>query len=351
MRLMRWLSVMLLALSLGASLAACGGEPEEAGDGDAAGEMSDEGAADAEAGDDAAGDDAAAEEAGAAEGDATAGEAMAPGDLGTSENPIVMSFVPSGETEEVMTGSDEISKLLEAETGLSVKSNVATSYAAVIEAMGAGQAQVGWLNTFSYILANQKSGVKPILVVERFGSTAYASLIITRADSGIESLADLKGSKFCRPDPLSTSGWIIPSVDLAAAGLDPETDLEIVDSGNHDAVVTAVYNGDCDAGAVYDDARTGLEEEFPDVMEVVSVIHTSADIPNDNVSVTADLPEALAARLSAGLMAIGETEEGAAAFETAYGIEKLVPADDAFYDDFRATLDQAGVDVEDLAKE
>ena len=350
MKLMRWLSVMLLALSLGASLAACGGESEEAGEGDSAGEMVDEGASDAAAGDEAAIEDESATEDGA-EGDMAEGEAMAPGDLGTPENPIIMSFVPSGETEEVMTGSDEISKLLEAETGLSVTSNVATSYAAVIEAMGAGQAQVGWLNTFSYILANQKSGVRPILVVERFGTTAYASLIITRADSGIESLADLKGTKFCRPDPLSTSGWIIPSVDLKAAGLDPETDLEVIDSGNHDAVVTAVYNGDCDAGAVYDDARTGLEEEFPDVMAMVTVIHTSADIPNDNVSVTADLPEALVAKLSAGLMAIGATDEGAAAFETAYGIEKLVPADDAFYDDFRATLDQAGVDVEDLAKE
>jgi len=269
-------------------------------------------------------------------------------DVGTPENPLVMSFVPSGEQADVVTGSDAISELLEAETGLTVSSNVATSYAAVIEAMGAGNAHVGWLNTFSYILANQKHGVEPVLVAERFGSTSYASILITRSDSGIDSLDDLAGVKFCRPDPLSTSGWIVPSVMLQAAGVDLDA-MEIIDSGNHDGVVAAVYNNDCDAGAVYDDARTGLEDEYGDVMEAVAVIATSDDIPNDNVSVISELPEEVVEKLVSGLIAISESEAGAEALKTTYGIEKFSSTDDSFYDDFRATLDQAGVDIEALA--
>ncbi len=358
MKQLRWLAVLLLALTLGATTVACG-PAEDAEEGETTGEMSDESMDDAASDEDMAGDEEMSDEGMAEEEDSDeagadddkADEGMADGELGSADNPIIMSFVPSGETEEVVTGSDEISALLEEETGLSVTSNVATSYAAVIEAMGAGQAHVGWLNTFSYILANQKFGVQPALVAERFGLTTYASIIITRADSGIESLEDLAGVTFCRPDPLSTSGWIIPSVDMKAAGLDPDADLEIVDSGNHDGVVTAVYNGDCDAGAVYDDARTGLEEEYPDVMDALTVIHTSDDIPNDNVSVIAEMPADLVARLADGLIAISQTEEGAAALESAYGIEMLAKTDDAFYDDFRATLDQAGVDYEELVEE
>jgi phosphonate transport system substrate-binding protein len=273
------------------------------------------------------------------------------GDLGTEANPIVMSFVPSGETEEITAGSDEIRDLLEAETGLQFDTNIATSYAAVIEALGADNAHVAWLPTLSYILANEKFGVTPILVVGRYGSTSYASQIITRADSGITTLADLKGKSFCRPDALSTSGWVVPSVLLAAEGVQ-EADLSnVVDAGGHDGVVKAVYNGDCDAGATFVDARKDVEDELADVSTQIVVIGTSADIPNDNVSVTASLPPEIVEQIRTGLTALLASEAGAAALATVYGVETLEPADDTFYDGFRVTLDKAGVDVSGLINE
>jgi phosphonate transport system substrate-binding protein len=293
----------------------------------------------------------AAEEA-AEEAEEPAEEAPAEeGAVGTAENPLVMSFVPSGETEAIITGGETIGQMLAEETGLVVETNVATSYAAVIEAMGAGNTHVAWLNTFSYMLANERFGVQPLLVVGRFGTTTYAGQIITRADSGIETLDDLVGTTFCRPDPLSTSGWIIPSLTMKAAGVD-ETDLgEIIDANGHDGVVTAVYNGDCDAGAVYVDARGAVEEDYPDVKDVIVVIDTSADIPNDNVSVIADLPAEIVAAIRDGLLTIADTEPGLEALDTVYNVEELETVDDAFYDDFRATLDAAGVNVSELAGE
>jgi phosphonate transport system substrate-binding protein len=286
-----------------------------------------------------------------AEADAAAAARAAAGlgpAIGTAENPLVMSFVPSGELEEIVAGSDAVRDLLEKETGLDIETNVATSYAAVIEAMGAGNAHAAWLPTISYIIAQDKFGVRPILVVGRFGSTSYASQIITRADSGITSLADLKGMTFCRPDPLSTSGWIIPMVVLKANGV-AETDLgKIVDSGGHSGVVTAVYNGDCDAGATFVDARGDIEQDFPDVKTKVVVLDTSDAIPNDNVSVIAELPEETASQLSRGLLAIAGTDEGLEALKTVYGVETLEPIDDTFYDDFRATLTAAGMDPAQL---
>ena len=75
----------------------------------------------------------------------------------------------------------------------------------------------------------------------RFGSPVYYGQIFVRTDSGITELADLAGKTFCRPDPLSTSGWIIPSITLKAAGVDPDTDLaQVVDAGSHDAAVAGV---------------------------------------------------------------------------------------------------------------
>ena len=119
-------------------------------------------------------------------------------------------------------------------TGLKIKTVVATEYAGVIEAMCNGQAQMGALNTFGYILASSRKCADVALVSVRNNSTSYKGQIITKADSGIKKLTDLKGKTFCRPDPLSTSGWIIPSITLKANGINPDTDLKVVDVGGHD---------------------------------------------------------------------------------------------------------------------
>jgi len=276
----------------------------------------------------------------------------APLQLGTEENPIVWSFVPSGEMERVAGGAEAVADLLHEETGLYFETNVATEYAGVIEAMCSDppEAHMGSLATFSYVLAADRGCAEAELVSVRFGSPTYNGQIIVRADSGINSLTDLAGKTFCRPDPLSASGWIIPSLTMRAAGLNPESDLaEIVDAGSHDVVVAAVYNGDCDGGATYVDARSTIEEDNPDVMDVVTVIEITADIPNDGVQFVPSISEELRTQIIDGLLVIADTEGGQEALETAYGWYELEKHDDTFYDPFRQVLQAAGMSVEDLA--
>ncbi len=289
------------------------------------------------------------EEAPAEEGEAAGEEAMEEGEaMAEGDASLVMSFVPSGDTEEILASGDTLAEMIAERTGYEVESNVATSYAAVIEAMGAGNADIGWLNTFGYILANERHGVDVALATSRFGTTTYKGQIITRADSGIETVEDLAGTTFCRPDPLSTSGWIIPSITLAAAGVDPDTDLEVTDVGSHDNVVNAVYNGECDAGATFVDARSSVEDELADVKEQVIVITESADIPNDTVSFAPDVPDDVRENVVNALLDIAQSEEGQVALEELYEIEGLEPVDDSFYDAFRVDLDASGYSVEEF---
>ncbi|MFQ5595290.1 MAG: phosphate/phosphite/phosphonate ABC transporter substrate-binding protein [Anaerolineae bacterium] len=264
---------------------------------------------------------------------------------------LIMSFVPSGDTQEIITGGEAIERLLEEKTGYEIDTNVATSFAAVVEAMGAGNADIGWLNTFGYILAHEKYGVEVILATVRFGAPFYTGQIVVGADTGIETLADLKGKTMCWVDPLSTSGYVIPRVMLQAEGLDPDADFaKTVEAGSHNNVIIAVYNGDCDAGASYVDARSSVEDDFPDVKDKVVVIAESPEIPNDTVSVRKDLPADVVANIQNALLEISQTEEGQAALEEIYEISELTVKDDSFYDGFRATLDAAGVDIEEMAK-
>ena len=157
--------------------------------------------------------------------------------LGTEDNPIVMSFVPSGDTQEIIASGDALAQMITDKTGLVIEANVGTDFAAVREAMGAGKAHIGWLNTFNYVLANEKYGVDVGLVTERFGSTTYTGQFNVRADSGITTLDDLKGKVMCWVDPNSTSGYIIPRIMLAANGIDPDTDFsKTVEAGSHNNV-------------------------------------------------------------------------------------------------------------------
>lgn len=273
-------------------------------------------------------------------------------ELGTEANPIILAVVPSGETETVVAGFEEVASMIYDESGLVVEPFVATEYAGVIEALCSDppKAHMASLATFAYVLANEKGCAEAELVATRYGSATYNGQIFVRADSGIEELADLEGKTFCRPDPLSTSGWIIPSLTLKAAGIDPDTDLtQIVDAGSHDAAVSAVYNGDCDAGASYVDARSSIEEEHPDVMDVLKVIEISADIPNDGVQWHPDVSREIRDKINDALLAISETEEGQEALFVAYEWNALEKHGDDFYEQFRQVLDAAGLKPEDLS--
>jgi phosphonate transport system substrate-binding protein len=246
--------------------------------------------------------------------------------------------------------ADELAKLIEKETGLKVKGSVGSNYSAVVEAMGTGHIDIGWLNPFSYVLAHNRYGVEPLLITTRHGSRSYDGVIITRKDSGINSLKDLKGKKFAFVDPLSTSGTIYPELAMMAAGIDPKKDLgQTIFAGGHDKVVIAVYQKQADAGAIYggggSDARARVETTIPDVMDKTKVIAHTDQIPNDNVSVRQELPGDIQSKLKTALLKITGTDDGRRIFET-YDIDGLQPVKDTDYDSIRKAAEALDINLE-----
>jgi len=270
-------------------------------------------------------------------------------ELGTEENPIIWVLVPSSEAEGVLTGFEGFTDLVFDETGLIITPFVATSNAAAIEALCSGEAHMGALNTFSSVVAIQRDCVEVELVALRYGTPFYNGQMLARADSGVKTIADFAGKTFCRDDEWSTSSWIIPSLELRANGVDPDTDLAgIKDAGGHDLVIIGLLEGDCEVGATYVDARSGAEEQYPDVMDLVNVIAMSADIPNDGVQYNVDFPQELRDKLNPALISVAASEAGGEALNEAYSWAGLEAHDNSFYDPFLQVLEAAGFDISTL---
>ena len=166
-----------------------------------------------------------------------------------------MAVVPAGEALAEVERYEPIAAYLSEQIGREIEMVIATDYTAVIIALKTGDCDIARLGPFSYLLAVEEAKAEIIVrgVKKSTGKDAYHGYIITRADSGIKTLEDIKGKTFAFVGVTSTSGYLIPQAVFGSAGIDPEKDFaETFFAGSHPAVIEAVKNGQVDAGAIAD---------------------------------------------------------------------------------------------------
>ena len=91
-------------------------------------------------------------------------------------------------------------------------------YAGTMESMLGGNLDYAWFGSSGYAgmyLKDPKAVVPVLTRMQPTGDTGYYSVMVARKDSGIKSLEDAKGKKLGFADPNSTSGYLIPSIELA----------------------------------------------------------------------------------------------------------------------------------------
>lgn len=275
-------------------------------------------------------------------------------ELGSAERPIKLLFVPSTEVNAIITSANELGKLLEERTGYHFESRVSTSYSLVVEALGAEQCDIAFLNTFGYVLAHDKYGAEPMLVVIRNGRLSYRGQIIATANyegGDLDTLNDLRGKRFAFVNPNSTSGYLYPAGLLKVHGIDPDRDFEqAVNAGSHFNVVMAVYQGQVDAGATFTDARDLVLKDYPNVKEKVKVLTYTDKIPNDTVTVRKGLPLPMKDKLKNALMDLSRYEKGRRLMMQAYEITGFIEGRDEWFDPVRVTAKVMGLNIEEMVK-
>lgn len=304
----------------------------------------------------------------------------AAGELGSADKPIVITFVPSVDTQLISRGGTAMADCLTKMTGLTYKVEVGTSEAASIEAMGGGKAHMGFLNTFAILLAKEKYDVEVALVAQRkYGpkdkdgnyfafdfdpdkalagqlTSFYKPEYFAAAGSGIARLEDIKGKRMCFTSASSTSGGIIPRASFKALGIDPDKDMQSTYAGGHDKSAIAVYQGDCDAGVAFmdvlTDSSTNLQGKFPDIADKVKVFMVGDRIPNDGLQYIKDLDPKIKAITTEALLEMMKDPLGLKVVKSIYNYDAFEVADfDKYYGPFNELLKKAGIDVSKLVKQ
>ena len=153
--------------------------------------------------------------------------------------------------------------------GVPAKLFAPADYNGVIQGLLGGTLDMAWLGASAYAAVHLQDpeAVEPVLVkINLDGSYGYHSIGFARKDAGINTLEDMQGKVFGFGDPNSTSGYLIPSIEIPqTTGATMESGDyfgEVKFTGGHEQTIVAVNNGDVDGGVTWADGQGNWEDGY-----------------------------------------------------------------------------------------
>ena len=203
------------------------------------------------------------------------------------------------------------------------------SYEQAIEELGNGRALLSYQTPSTYVEAHERYGIEPLVVPLAKGEPFYQSAIVVRIDSGIGSLADLRGKRFAFGDAKSTGSKAMPESMLKEAGLGLRDLAKHGFVGSHDNVAKAVLQKDYDAGGLM---LTTAEKYTGQGLKILA---TSARIPQFPLCASPRLAPAEREKLVEALVGIHDPQILGALGAHVTGFARIADSD---YDGVRAML-------------
>ena len=207
---------------------------------------------------------------------------------------LKMVFVPASEK-----GDDKdyvnLINIIGDLTGIEITPIRVTDYNAAVEAVRANRAQIAWYGGKTYIQAAEIADVEAFAAGVRKGDSdaSYFAYFVVPADSKLQTLEEIKGKTLALNTIGSTSGDLIPQVELMKVGLSVKNkdDFEnVFYAGSHDACLMAALNKHADVCGMSSrnfDARI-LDGTFK--LEQVRIIHRSNPVPPPPLAYSKKLP-------------------------------------------------------------
>jgi phosphonate transport system substrate-binding protein len=269
-----------------------------------------------------------------AAGVATAGLVLATRIGAKPRERLVLAFIPQDNPEKLVGDIEVISSYLSKEINVPVSGFVAPDHAAAVAALRNGDADISFMGALPYVLANAEVGAEVILSAIYRGKPTYTCRIFVRRDSGIDTLADLKGRTIAFADQVSESGYLYPldvfvQKGLLKRGADPKSFFgKIFFAAGYQRAIQAMATGLVDAAGVSEHAELFLT---PEQLAEVKWIAESKPVPSHVVVARKGLDAVLRERFAAAMLKLNEPDNRSL-LQHVYGPDGYVKGDPAAFD-------------------
>ena len=200
-----------------------------------------------------------------------------------NETTYKMVFVPASEKGDESDYTSLIS-ITEKLTGLSIETIKVTDYNAAVEAMRAGRAHIAWYGGKTYVKAAEIANAEAFAAGVRPGEkdAGYYTYFVVKKDSEIKKFDDVKGKVLSLNTIGSTSGDLIPQVELSKINLSTKNKdhfENVFYAGSHDACLLSVINNQADVCGMSSRNYEARLEDGTFKKEDVRIVHKSNRVP------------------------------------------------------------------------
>ena len=225
------------------------------------------------------------------------------GSLSHAQQVFRVTTIPEEAATEQVRKFTPLASYLEKRLGMKVEFTPVSDYPAAVEALVNKKVDLVWFGGFTHVQAQLRSGGKIVPIAQREEDTKFQSVFIAKTDSGIKTLADLKGKQISFGSQSSTSGHLMPRHFLLQAQINPEKDFRrIAYSGAHDATIASVVSGKVDAAALDITVWRKFVGENKVDTKAVNVFYTTPTFFNYNWSMHVDTAAELRERVKKALL-------------------------------------------------
>lgn len=243
-----------------------------------------------------------------------------------AQGKLVVAIQPSVSSDDMLKKARPLEKFLRDGLGgkTEVQVYVPSSFAAVVESLRFGHAQVAFMSAWPAQLAVQLGGAEVALAeirevlhgTKKVEAPYYFSYWIVQKDSSYQNLQALKGKTACFPSPISTSGYVAPIGRLAELNLiptqegkeaDPKTFFkEVLFGGGYGQCWQALKQGQVDTTVIAGDVP---EKLYNEVLGATRIIETQGPIPSHAVVLSKELKDPLRSRAVQTVIQLGAPDQ------------------------------------------
>lgn len=259
--------------------------------------------------------------------------------------PLRLAFIPQENPEKLLGDIEAITGWLSREIGVPVEGFVTIDHAAAVEALRNGDADISFMGALPFVLAEAQIGAVPLLSEVYRDAPTYTGRIFVRRDSGITTLADLRGRDIAFADPISESGYLYPLAEFERTGLiagPAESEAffgRVFFAGGYQQAIQAMAEGLVDAAGASQYADLLLA---PDQQSQVTWIAESEPIPSHLVIARPGLDAEVQENFVNAMLRLNAPEHRAM-LRHLYGPDGYVLADAGAFDGVRALARRYGL--------